>query len=97
MHAVRFELVHIAPGGWVFPHLPIHRRSGEDGLVGGKQHGRGEIVGKPMGHAGQQVGRRRRDDDQVGFPGEPDMPDLGLVLEVEKLGEDGLLAKRRDR
>ena len=56
-------------------------------LVGGEQDGGGEIVGEPMRHLGQKVGGRGRDHDQIGLARQADMPDLGLVLEVEQIGE----------
>ncbi len=36
-------------------------------------------------HLGHEVRGSRRDDDEIRVPGEPDMPDIGLVLPVEQV------------
>ncbi len=97
LDAVGFERGEIALRGGVLPHAHIHRRRGEHLLVGGEQHGGGEIVGQTMRHLGEKVGGRRRDHDQIGLARQTDMPDLGLVLEVEEIGEDLRLGEHRER
>ena len=49
------------------------------------------------GHLGQQIGRGRRDDDQVGLARQPDVADLALVVEIEQVGEDAVAGQRADR
>ena len=59
------------------------------------QHDRGQqIVGHPGRQAGDRVGGRRRDDQQVGLVGQPDVPDLGLAAEVEQLPRHRRAGKR---
>ena len=43
----------------------------------------------PARHLGHEVGGRRRDDEQVGVAGEPDMADIRLVLR-DRTGPYGL-------
>ena len=81
----------------MLPHAHIHGGRDEHRLVGGEQHGGGEIVGEAMRHLGEEVGGRRRDDDQVGLARQADMADLGLVLEVEQIGEGLLLGEHGER
>ena len=76
--------VGIALGRLVFPHLHVHRGNGKHGLVGREDQRGGEIVGDPGGHLGQQIGRRRAHDHEIGLAAELDMPHLDLVLEVEE-------------
>ncbi len=63
----------VGDGGRMRPHAHVHRRCHQDGLVGGEQHGRGEIVGETTRHARQDVGGGRRHDQQVGLTAEFDM------------------------
>ena len=57
----------------------------------------GEVVGVSAGHLGEQVGRRRRDDQEVGLARQPDVADLLLVVEVEQVGEYAVRGQRADR
>ena len=57
----------------------------------------GEVVGVAAGHLGQEVGGGGRHHDQVGLAREADVADLALVVEVEQVGEDALVAQRRHR
>ena len=68
----------------MIPHLRVHGGRDEHRLVGGKQHRRGKIVGAAFGHAGEDIGGRRRDHDQVGLARKADVPDVVLVLPVEE-------------
>ncbi len=49
------------------------------------------------GHLGEQVGRRRRDDQEVGVARQADVADLLLVVEIEQVGEHALRRQRADR
>ncbi len=48
-------------------------------------------------HLGEQIGGRGGDDDQIGLAAQLDMPHLDLVLQVEQIGIDLVLAQRRER
>ena len=87
----------IPPRRRMLPHAHIHGRRCEHALVGGEQHGGGKIVGQAMRHLGEEVGGRRRHDDEVGLARQPDMPDLGFVLEVEEIGEGFFLGEHGER
>ena len=96
-HAVGAELRRVAAGGGMAPHARVHRRGDQHGLVGGEQHGGGEVVGMPAGHLGHEVGGGRGDDDQIGIAGQADVADLALVVEAEEVGEHPLVGQRADR
>ncbi len=81
----------------MLPHPHIHGGRREHRLVGGKDHGRGEIGREPLRHLGEKIGGRGRNDDEVGLARETDMSDLGLVLEVEELGESLLPREHGER
>ena len=66
VHAVAAQLRKIARRRLGGPHLRIHRRRDQDGLGGREQDRGGEIVGVTARHLGQQIRRRRRDDDEIG-------------------------------
>ena len=51
----------------------------------------------PARHLREQIGRRRRHDDEVGVARQPDVADLALVVEVEQVGEHALVGERADR
>ena len=48
-------------------------------------------------HLGEQVGSGRRHHDQIGLARQADVADLALVVEIEQLGEDAIVAERADR
>ena len=97
MHAVRAEA---APDCVASPwpptcagSLPAQRGR----LVGRKQYGAGEIVGTPGRHLGDQVGSRRRNDDEICVARQADMPDIELALRIEQIGIGALASERTDR
>ena len=79
------------------PHARVHGGRDQHRLVGGHQHAGGEVVGVAAGHLGDQVGGGGRHHDQVGLARQADVADLALVVEVEQLGEDAIVAERADR
>ncbi len=76
--------------------MRIHRRGDEDRPVGGEQDGRGKVVGMAARHFRQQIGGRRRDDDEVGLARHPDMADVELVVAAEEVGMDLAAGQRAD-
>ena len=78
----------------VQPHPDIHRRGGEDRLVGRQEERGGKVVGDAGGHFRKQVGGRRADQDEVGGAAELDVAHLGLVLEVPQRGVDRAFGQR---
>ena len=52
---------------------------------------------RPMRHVGDQVGGRRRDDDQVGLAREFDVAHAGSLGRGEQVGADRLAAERLGR
>ena len=94
MHAARPQGGHVGDGGGVLPHPHVHGRRHQHRLVGGQQHGGGEVVGEAGGHAGEQVGGGGRHHDQVGVAGELDMAHFAFVGERKQVGIDAVLAQR---
>ena len=80
--AVSLQLRNVALGRGVLPHPDVHRGRDNHRLVGSEQQGRRKIVRHSRRHFGEQVGRRRTDQDEVGGAAELDMADLNLVLQL---------------
>ena len=89
--AVFAQARNVPLGRRVLPHAHVHGWRCQHLLVGGEQHGGGEIVGQAMRHLGEEVCRRRRHHDEIRFARQADVSDLGLVLKIEEIGEDLLL------
>ena len=84
-NAVPAQGFDVAAGGGRFPHAHVHGRGGKNRGYGGQKAGGGQIVGQPVGHARQDIGGCRGDDDQIGRAGKLDMADLGLAREIEQI------------
>ena len=97
MDAVGLERRDVAPRRGVVPHPHIHRGRDQDRLVGGKKRRRSKVGGKPGGELGDQIGRRGRDDHQIGGARQRDMAHFGFGGEVEQLLVDFLAGQRRNR
>jgi hypothetical protein len=95
--AARRQRRDVALGRGRVPHHVVHRRRQQQRPVGRQQHRRGEVVGDAERRLGDQVGGRGRDDHEVAAAREPDMADLVLVGQREKVGEDALARQRRHR
>ena len=85
LHAVGPKLRQVPDRRLVRPHFRVHRGREQDRPVGREQHRRGQIVGVAVRHLGHQIGRRGRDDHDVGVACEPDMTDVELELRVEQV------------
>ena len=83
----------VGAGCRVLPHADVHRRRGDHVLVGGKEHGRREVVGDAARHFCERVRRRRRHDQDVGFARQPDMAHFGFVGEGKEIAIDLFLAE----
>jgi hypothetical protein len=94
VHTVAAKLRQIARCRLGGPHLRIHRRRDQDRFVGGEQHGGGEIVGMAARHLRQQIGRRRRDDNEIGVARQTNVADIELAVRIEQVGENALAAQR---
>ncbi len=92
--AVGAQLRDIALGCRMLPHARVHGGRDQHRLVGREQHGRGEIVGEPVGHFGNQVGGRRCHHDQISVAREPDMTDVEFAHHIEQIDERGLARER---
>ena len=91
-----FQRCQVFLGRRVFPHADVHRRRHQDRLVGGHQRRRRKIVGDPGRHLGQDVGRRRRHQHQVGLAGQADMAHFFFVGEREQVLEHLVFANRAE-
>ena len=66
---------HVVPRGRVLPHLGVHRGHEQHRAAGREQRGGEQVVRAAVRGAGQQVRRRRGDDDEVGLLAELDVRD----------------------
>ncbi len=96
-HAVAAQGRNVALGGGVQPHAHVHRRRDQHALVGRQQRRRGEIVGEAERHAREEVGGRRRDDEEVGLARELDVAHARLFRRGEQVGAHRLAAERLGR
>ena len=97
MHAAGAQRLDIARGRLVLPHFHIHGGHGHDRLIGGEQHGCGQIVGNARSHFRQHIGRGRAHDDQIGIARQLDMTDFSLVLEIPQSGVHLIAGQRCKR
>ena len=93
LNAIPAQRCDIAAGGGVLPHAHIHGGHGEHGLVRCQQQGGRQIIGNSRRHFGQEVGRCRGNDNQIGLARQLDMTHFGLILQVEQIGIDLVLAE----
>jgi hypothetical protein len=78
------------------PHRRVHGGGNQHRLVGGEQHGGGEITGEAVRHLRHQVGGGRRHADQVAVARQPYVADILLVLTREQIGVDVTARERAD-
>ena len=76
----------------MFPHANIHRRRSHHVLVGGQQHGGGQVVADALRHFRQNICGRRRDEHQIGIARKLDMSHLGFVGQGKQISIDLVLA-----
>ena len=96
-HPVGLQGGQVAAGGRVGPHAHVHRRGHQHRLVGGQEHGRGQVVGQAVGGLGHQVGGGGNHHQQVCRARQLDMAHLGLGGQREQLVIDLVLGQGRQR
>ena len=94
--AVGLELRDVPACRRIEPHGGVHCGRDENGLVGGKQNGRREIVGVAARHPRDKIGSRRCDDDEIVIASQPDVSDLAFLIKVEEIGQHPLIGQRTD-
>ena len=57
----------------VAPHLPVHRRRDQQRTIAREAQRRQQVVGMAVRELGDEIGRRRRDDDRIGVARELDV------------------------
>ena len=57
----------------------------------------GQIAGMAARHFRNQIGGRRRNDDDIGVARQPDMADVEFALRIEQIGIGALAGKRAGR
>ena len=97
MDAALLQGLDVGDGRRMGPHAYVHRRRRQHRLVGGEQHGRGEIVGQARRHARQDVGGRRRHHQQVGIARELDVAHLAFVGQREHVAVDAIFGQSLQR
>ena len=94
LHAIGTQLVDVALGGRVLPHLPVHGRCHQQRDVAGQAQGGEQIVTQAMGHLGQKIGRCRGDDDGIGVAAQFDVGHAVVDAGVEGAGEHRFARQR---
>ena len=95
--AVGLQARAVALGRGVLPHPRVHGGRDEHRLVGRDQRRGREVVGDAVGHLGHDVGGRGRHHHDVGLLPEPDVGDLAVSGERERVGVDRLPGQGLDR
>ena len=95
--AIRSQLRGVALRRGMKPHAQIHRRREQHPLVGRKQQRRRQIIGDSIRRLCQEIGCRRRDDDEIGVAREADVPHFAFERRVEEVGVDGRAGKGGER
>jgi hypothetical protein len=101
VHAARAQLRDVGLGRGVGPHLPVHRRRDRHRRRARKTQCRQQVVGHPMRKVRDEIGRGRRDDDQVGPARQLDMAHRTLCVLVPQVAAhlatgNGLERQRRN-
>jgi hypothetical protein len=73
VHAVAAQRRDVAAGRRVFPHLAVHRRCDQQGAVARQRQRAQQVVGEAIRQLGQEIGRRRGDQQHIGFPRQIDV------------------------
>jgi hypothetical protein len=68
--------------------LPFHGRGDQNRGTGGERDGGEGVVGKAVGHAGEDVGRGGGDEEQIGLIGELDVAGLPAFFFGKEIGDD---------
>ena len=83
--AVTLQRGDVVLGDRVFQHPGVHGR-GDQLRAFGREDGRGQhVVGDAVGHLGDDIGRGRCNEDDVGLFGQCNMGDLELEIPVESV------------
>src|SRR6185436_5241973 len=97
------------PGRRVLPHVVVHRGRDDHRAAGGQRGGGDEVVGQAGGELGQRVGRRRREQVDVGVGDQLEVRERVVVgrrlvgeraaggVALELVDEDGRPGQRRER
>ena len=93
-YAVNRERGHVALRCRVFPHLLVHCRCCQQRAIAGQHHGRQQVICQPVCHLGQEVGRGRGNEDQVGFTREVDVRHVVGDAAVPLVGIDRAARER---
>ena len=96
-HAVGFQPRAVACRSGVKPHPRVHRGRGEHRLVGGEQRRCRQIVGDAVRHLGHNIAGRRGHHHDIGLLPEPDMSDVALGGQRERVGVDRPAGERLHR
>ena len=78
-------------------HVGVHRRGQEHRSCSGKVEGSKEVIGHSASELADDVGRRRRHQQQVHLGGQSDVIDVGIDAGRELIGRDAPLRDRLER
>ena len=99
--AVVLQRLEVVLGDGIFQHPGVHGRGDQLGALGGQHHGGEHVVGNAVGHLGNDIGRGRGHEDDVGFLGQRDVGDFKLEIAVKGVhhalvARQGLKGEGRD-
>ena len=95
--APRGERVEVFAHGLVLEHLCVHRRRQEHRCARRRIERGEEIVRDPVGELADDIGRRRRDEQEIDRGREGDMFDVGVGARLELIGNDPPARDRFER
>ena len=95
--AARRQRVEVRPHGLVLEHLRVHRRREQHRRARRRVERRQEVVGDAVGELADDVGGRRRDQQQIDRRGERDVLDVGVRAGLELIGDDVAPGDRLER
>ena len=96
-HTVGFQPRAIARRRGMVPHPRVHRGRREHWLVGGEQRRGRQIVRDAVRHLRHDVGGRRRHHHDIGLLPQPDVGDVALGGQRERVGEGRPAGEGLDR
>ena len=94
MDAARDQVLDVVLRGGMLPHPHIHRRHCQHWFISREQQRGRHIVSDAVRHLGEQIGRGRADDNQIGAARQLDVAHLDLTGQIPERGVHRVFAER---
>ena len=88
---------HVVLGGWVVPHVGVHRRSEKQGGLGGERGGGESVVREALSQAGKGMCRGWGDGQYLGAAGQRHVLNGQLGVGIEHVGDHGAVGEAAER